>query len=103
MVKDDWEQEEIHTFLQLIEDHDVVLDIGANMGFYSCLAAVHGKHTIQIGTSVPMRVPAGSRLRFRQDIVLDLECLEYVFEVGLVMMRILRPREEGAGTEGTTG
>lgn len=52
MVNGSWEQEEIHTFLQLIEDHDVVLDIGANVGFYSCLAASHGKHTIAFEPSL---------------------------------------------------
>jgi len=77
MVKDDWEQEEIHTFLQLIEDHDVVLDIGANMGFYSCLAAVHGKHTIAFE-------PSSRNLKFLyknlwQNKVFDVE----VFPVGL--------------------
>jgi lipopolysaccharide transport system ATP-binding protein len=47
---------------------------------------VHGKHTIQIGTPVPMHVPAGSRIRFRHEIALDLECREYVFQIGLVTL-----------------
>jgi FkbM family methyltransferase len=46
MAKGDWEVEEVQVFLDLIESHDVVVDIGANVGFYSCLAASRGKHTL---------------------------------------------------------
>jgi FkbM family methyltransferase len=41
-----WEANEIAAFLELIKTHETVLDIGANVGFYSCLAASRGKHTI---------------------------------------------------------
>jgi FkbM family methyltransferase len=41
-----WESDEIEAFLGLIKTHDTVLDIGANVGFYSCLAASRAKHTI---------------------------------------------------------
>jgi FkbM family methyltransferase len=34
-----------------METQDVVLDIGANVGFYSCLAASRGKHTISFEPS----------------------------------------------------
>jgi lipopolysaccharide transport system ATP-binding protein len=44
---------------------------------------VHGKHTMQHDSAVPLAVPVGSRLRFRQDITLDVEIDEYTFEVGL--------------------
>ncbi len=47
---------------------------------------VHGKNTIQLDTPVPHWVPQGSRLRFRQDIKLDLAVGEYTFEVGLATM-----------------
>jgi ABC-type polysaccharide/polyol phosphate transport system ATPase subunit len=48
---------------------------------------VHGKNTLQYGTSVPLQVPKGARLRFRQDIALNLQIGEYTFEVGLAMIR----------------
>jgi len=41
-----WESDEVESFLGLIRTHDAVLDIGANVGFYSCLAASRGKRTI---------------------------------------------------------
>ena len=39
MTKNGWEAVEIEAFLEVMETHDAVLDIGANVGFYSCLAA----------------------------------------------------------------
>jgi len=48
---------------------------------------VHGKNTLQYGTPVPIGVPRGSRLRFRQDITLALRPDEYTFQVGLATMR----------------
>jgi FkbM family methyltransferase len=46
MANYECENNEIEVFLELMETHDFVLDIGANVGFYSCLAASHGKYTI---------------------------------------------------------
>jgi len=46
MAKDGWEVDEIEAFIELMATHDAVVDIGANVGFYSCLAASQGKHTI---------------------------------------------------------
>jgi FkbM family methyltransferase len=46
MAGEDWETHETAAFLELIETHDIVLDIGANVGFYSCLAASRGKRTV---------------------------------------------------------
>jgi FkbM family methyltransferase len=46
MAREHWEEEEIGEFLALLETHDAVLDIGANVGFYSCLAASRGKPTL---------------------------------------------------------
>jgi len=43
MAKEDWEADEIEAFLELMESHEAVLDIGANIGFYTCLAASRGK------------------------------------------------------------
>jgi lipopolysaccharide transport system ATP-binding protein len=44
---------------------------------------VHGKNTLQYDTAVPARVPAGTRLRVRQDIRLEIFVGQYTFEVGL--------------------
>lgn len=41
-----FESHEVGTFLSLLEAHDVVIDVGANVGFYSCLAASSGKHVV---------------------------------------------------------
>ena len=43
MTRAEWEADEIEAFLALLRTHDAVLDIGANIGFYSCLAARCGK------------------------------------------------------------
>lgn len=51
MASEDWESDEIIVFLELMQTHDAVLDIGANIGFYSCLAASRGKHTVSIEPS----------------------------------------------------
>jgi len=46
MTNPDWETNEVQAFLELLQNHDAVLDIGANVGFYSCLAASRGIHTV---------------------------------------------------------
>src|SRR6266446_6904074 len=51
MASSDFEPDEVKTFLELLEDHDTVLDIGANVGFYSCLAASRGKHVVSFEPS----------------------------------------------------
>jgi FkbM family methyltransferase len=51
MAQKGWEADEISAFLELVATHDAVLDIGANVGFYSCLAASRGKQTIAIEPS----------------------------------------------------
>jgi FkbM family methyltransferase len=43
MAVEGWEADEIAAFLTMTEIHDVVADIGANVGMYSCLAASRGK------------------------------------------------------------
>jgi FkbM family methyltransferase len=48
MAHGGWETDEVKAFLELIETHDAVLDIGANIGLYACLAASRGKQTIAI-------------------------------------------------------
>ena len=44
---------------------------------------VHGKNTLQYGSEVPREVRRGSRLRFQQDIALELAEGEYSFTVNL--------------------
>jgi lipopolysaccharide transport system ATP-binding protein len=45
---------------------------------------VHGKSTLEYGSDVPHMVKRGSRIRFRQDITLELETGEYtVGEIGI--------------------
>lgn len=51
MTKDGWEAEEIKLFLEMLPGHSAVIDIGANIGFYSCLAGSRGKPTIAIEPS----------------------------------------------------
>jgi len=46
IASSDFESNEVTGFLELLESHDTVLDIGANIGFYSCLAASRGKHVV---------------------------------------------------------
>lgn len=51
MTREDYEFDEANTFLELLESHGTVLDIGANVGFYSCLAASRGKHVVSFEPS----------------------------------------------------
>lgn len=44
---------------------------------------VHGKNTIEYDSSVPFNVPKGRKLRFIQDIALELAIGEYTFSIGL--------------------
>ena len=46
MAVEGWEADEIAAFLAMIETHDVVADIGANVGMYACLAASRGKPVV---------------------------------------------------------
>ena len=46
MAKDDWEPSEVREFLKLLQSHDVVVDVGANVGLYTCLAASQSKQVI---------------------------------------------------------
>lgn len=46
MTKEHWEADIIKEFLGLLDVHDAFIDIGANVGIYSCLAASRSKHVI---------------------------------------------------------
>ena len=49
---------------------------------------VHGKHTLQQNIPLPLCVKNGQRIRFRQDIVLDVGVGEYTFELGFGAMDV---------------
>jgi FkbM family methyltransferase len=57
MSGDNWEVDEVNAFLELLDNHDVVVDVGANIGFYSCIAASRTKHTVAVE-------PSSRNLRF---------------------------------------
>jgi lipopolysaccharide transport system ATP-binding protein len=44
---------------------------------------VHGKSTLEHGSEVPCGVAGGTRLRFRQNVTLEIAVGEYTFLVGL--------------------
>jgi energy-coupling factor transporter ATP-binding protein EcfA2 len=48
--------------------------------------AVHSKITLQDGVRCPARVTAGTRVRFRQDTVLNVSCADYTLDVSLDMV-----------------
>jgi len=77
MASSDFEPNEVKTFLELLEDHDTVLDIGANIGFYSCLAASRRKHVLSFEPS-----PRNLRFLYRNLMENGLQNTE-VFPVGV--------------------
>jgi hypothetical protein len=84
-----FEQGETASFLyefELLQDIEVPIGgllIQDNKGI-----VVHGKSTLEYGTDVPTFIVKGSRLRFRQDIALEIGAGEYSFEVGLAAMSL---------------
>lgn len=77
MGRAEWEPEETKAFLNLLADHDVVVDVGANIGFYSCLAAIRGKHVLSIE-------PSRRNLRFLYQNLWENRCTTTeVFPMGL--------------------
>ena len=67
--------------LQLMTDKGIIL---------------HGKTTLEYGSPAPARVNAGSRVRFRHEIELNIAPGEYTFEVGFSTMRqsLFQKKEE---------
>ena len=47
----------------------------------------HGKNSLLYGSRAPTNVPKGSRVRFRQDVRLDLAAGEYTFNIGFSTIR----------------
>jgi FkbM family methyltransferase len=77
MMTGSFERDEIAAFLKYIQRASACIDIGANIGFYTCLAASQGKHAIAIE-------PQRNNLRM---LYANLACNEFteveVFPLGL--------------------
>jgi len=71
-------------------EFELLQDIEAPIGGLEILndknVIVHGKNTLEYGSEVPLNAGAGGRLRFRQDISLELAVGEYVVTIGLAML-----------------
>jgi len=64
--------------------HDIEVPVGGVVLQNQKGINVHGKSTLEYGSDVPLMVRQGSRIRFRQDIALELEIGEYtVGEIGV--------------------
>ena len=63
--------------------HDIEVPIGGVIIQDVKGIIVHGKNTLMHGTEVPLGVRQGSRLRFRQNITLEVGISEYTFQIGL--------------------
>jgi hypothetical protein len=63
--------------------HDIGVPIGGIVIQNEKGIIVHGKNTLEYGSEVPSSVLQGDRIRFRQDIKMEIATGEYTFEVGL--------------------
>jgi ABC-type polysaccharide/polyol phosphate transport system ATPase subunit len=82
-----FQQGERATFFYEFElDRDIEVPIGGVVIQSDRGIIVHGKATLQYGSEVPTSVKRGSRLRFIQQIKLDISPGQYSFEVGLAML-----------------
>jgi energy-coupling factor transporter ATP-binding protein EcfA2 len=63
--------------------HDMETPVGGVVLTNDKGITVHGKSTLEYGSDVPDSVKAGTLLRFRQDIAMEIATGEYTFEVGL--------------------
>lgn len=83
-VQNIFEQGETATFFY---EFEVLRDLEVPSGGVSIQdrtgMEVHTKHFLQTSSEPPLQVPAGSRLRYRQTIRMDLGCGEYTFNMGL--------------------
>ncbi|MFI5335310.1 MAG: ABC transporter ATP-binding protein [Opitutales bacterium] len=66
--------------------HDMEFCIGCITLRDKTTQPVHSKVTLQDGVRSPLRVTAGTRLRFRQDTVLNVACADYTLDVALEMI-----------------
>jgi hypothetical protein len=63
--------------------HDIEVPVGGIVIQNDKGVHAHGKNTLEYGSLVPSRVAMGSRVRFRQEISLELGVGEYSLEIGL--------------------
>ncbi len=73
-------------FYEFELQHEIDAPIGGLVIHNEKGLIVHGKNTLHYGTEVPLRVHTGSRLRFQQEVSLEIAPGEYVFEVGLAAL-----------------
>lgn len=73
MAASDFEPDEVAAFVQALQECDACIDVGANVGFYSCLAATRGVPVVAIEPH-----PANQQLLCRN---LQLNALEHTVEV----------------------
>lgn len=69
-------------FYEFSVDEDIEVPIGGVEIINDKGIIVHGKNSLLYGSQVPSWVPKGGRVRFRQDIKLDVAAGEYTFSVG---------------------
>ncbi|NOK60613.1 MAG: ABC transporter ATP-binding protein [Chloroflexi bacterium AL-W] len=82
-----FQQGEIASFFYEFEIfHDMEVPIGGLVIHSDKGILVHGKSTLEHDSDVPHVVPKGSRLRFQQDISLEIAIGEYTFEPGFATM-----------------
>jgi ABC-type polysaccharide/polyol phosphate transport system ATPase subunit len=67
---------------------DIEVPIGGLMLYNDKGISIHGKNTLQQEIDVPRLVTKGSRLRFRQEVVLDIIIGDYTFDVGLASISL---------------
>jgi FkbM family methyltransferase len=77
MERGDFEPNEIEVFLRYLESASICIDIGANVGLYTCLAARRGRYAIAIEP-----LPLNVQLLFKNLISNGIENVE-VYPVGL--------------------
>ena len=63
--------------------HDIEVPIGGIVFHNDKGITVHGKSTLEYGADVPKQASIGDRIRFEQNIDLEIALGEYTFEVGL--------------------
>jgi ABC-type polysaccharide/polyol phosphate transport system ATPase subunit len=73
-------------FYEFELERDVDVPIGGLVIHSDRGTLVHGKSTLEYGTDVPTYVASGTRLRFRQDIALEIAMGEYTIEPGLAAL-----------------
>jgi lipopolysaccharide transport system ATP-binding protein len=83
-----FEQGEIASFFYEFELHqDIEVPIGGVEIVNDKGVIIHGKNSLQCDLTIPLRVPKGSRVGFRQDIKMDIAVGEYSFNIGFSCIR----------------